>query len=279
MRIVVIGGLGQLGRALLRSAVEHEVISLDLGEIDVREVTARDTIAELAPDLVINCAALVDVDACERDADAAFAVNAIGARNVALGAAHAGADMVQVSTDYVFDGAKGEAYWEFDPPAPINIYGASKLAGEDLVHQVHRRVYVIRSAWLFGVGGDSFVMRILRRANEQEGLKVVDNEIGNPTFCDDLADGIMQLVPTGAFGTYHLTNEGECSRFEFARAILDAAGRPDYPVEPTDHYERAARPPAYAPLRNYAAARLGVRLPHWRDGLSRYFERGGGRIE
>jgi dTDP-4-dehydrorhamnose reductase len=278
MHILITGAEGQLGRALARFAVGHTVTGMDL-DVDIRELACRDHIAAARPDLVINAAAITDVDGCETDPDEAYAVNAIGARNVALGAALVGAALVQVSTDYVFDGQKGEAYWEFDAPAPVNVYGASKLAGEDLVRAVHGRVYVVRTAWLYGVGSRNFATRILHMAASRTELSVVDNEFGSPTFCDDLAEGILQLVATGAFGTYHLVNEGTCSRHEFARAVLDGAGRPDFALPPIDHFPRQARPPAYAPLRNYAAARLGVSLPHWREGLRRFFERGGGRVD
>jgi len=276
MRIAITGGHGQLGRALARRALGHDVVALTRSAADVRTLDVRDALADLQPDVVINAAAMTDVDGCEAQPEAAFAVNALGARNVALGAALCRAALVQVSTDYVYDGTKGEPYWEFDPPCPVSVYGASKLAGERLAVAVCQRVYVVRAAWLYGIGGRSFVTRILRLAAERPALSVVDNEFGSPTFCDDLADALLELVVTGAYGTYHLAGEGACSRFEFARAILDGAGRAGFDLTPTDHFPRAARPPAYAPLRNFAAAELGIRLPPWRDGLARFFARGGG---
>jgi dTDP-4-dehydrorhamnose reductase len=279
MRILITGAQGQLGRALARRAAGHEVLAFGRDELDVSRIDARDAVADAQPDVVVNAAAMTDVDGCEHSPDDAYAANALGARNIALGCRLAGAVMVQVSTDYVFDGAKSEPYWEFDLPAPINVYGGSKLAGERLVTAVHDQVYLIRAAWLYGLGGRNFVTRVLRLAGERTKFAVVNNEVGSPTFCDDLADAIVELVATGAFGTYHLAGEGACSRFEFAGAVLDAAGCSDSSLRPTDHYARAARAPAYAPLRNYAAARLGIRLPHWRDGLARYFERGGGLVD
>lgn len=276
MRVLITGAHGQLGRALARRAKGHTVLALGRRELDVADLAARDAIAAASPDVVINAAAMTNVDGCENDPDGAYRINALGARNVALGAAAAGADLVQVSTDYVFDGTKTEPYWEFDAPAPTSVYGASKLAGEVLVRAVHARAYIVRSAWLYGLGGSNFVTRILRLADERPQLDVVNTEVGSPTFCDDLAEGILALVQTGAYGTYHLANEGACSRFEFAQAILEEAGRADYPIRPADHFPRRARPPAYAPLRNFAAAELGVRLPPWRDALRRYFERMGG---
>lgn len=271
MRILVTGAAGQLGRTLARLATAHEVVGLARAEADITSLGVIERIVAAAPDLVVNAAALTDVDACESDPDAAFRVNALGARNVALGAARAGAALVQVSTEYVFDGCLGRPYWEFDAANPTCIYGASKLAGEALVRDVHPRTYVVRTSWLYGLGGTHFVTKILALAEERPTLAVVDNEVGSPTFCDDLVPALLALVTTGAFGTYHLASAGACSRYEFARAILRQAGREDYPITATDHYARLARPPAYAPLRNFAAAELGIQLPGWQDALARYF--------
>jgi dTDP-4-dehydrorhamnose reductase len=275
MRFLITGADGQLGHALERRAVGCQVVALGIADLDVRDLEARDAIAGHRPDVVINCAAITDVDGCETDPDEAFAVNALGARNVALGAAKAGADLIQVSTDYVFDGNKGDAYWEFDTPCPVNAYGASKLEGERLSLAVWERVYVARSAWLYGLGGNNFVSRILELAASRPSLTVVNNEFGSPTFCDDLADALFALAATGAYGTYHLAGDGVSSRYAFARTILDHAGLADYPLEAVDHFPRAARPPAYAPLRNFSAARLGIRMAPWQEGFRRFVERGG----
>jgi dTDP-4-dehydrorhamnose reductase len=275
MRILITGGQGQLGRALVRRAGGRDVLAPGRVDLDVTAPDCARLVSSERPDLVVNAAAMTDVDGCELDPDQAFRVNALGARNVALGAARAGADLLQVSTDYVFDGSKGEPYWEFDPPCAISVYGASKVAGEQLVGLVNDRAFVVRAAWLYGLGGDNFVTRILALAEERPELSVVHNQVGSPTFCDDLCDAILALAETRAYGIYHLAGEGECSRYEFARAILDAAGRPDFPVEPVDHFARAASPPTYAPLRNFAAAELGIRMPSWQEGLRKFFERGG----
>jgi dTDP-4-dehydrorhamnose reductase len=270
LRILVTGGDGQLARAIARRGEGHAIVLLDRARLDVTADGAAGAIGDERPDVVVNAAAMTDVDGCEREPAAAFRINAVGARNVAAGAERAGAAMVQISTDYVFSGGLGRAYAESDVPDPISVYGASKLAAEHLVRAACPRSYVVRSAWLFGLGGTSFVTRILDLAAERASLNVVDTEVGSPTFCDDLADAVLRLVETGRFGTYHLANAGECSRFEFARAILDAAGRSDYPLRRADTYVREARPPGYAPLATHAAARLGIRLPPWRDALTRF---------
>ncbi len=275
MRILIAGADGQLGRAVARRAVlgGHVVVPMSRTALDVGSIDAAALIAAAAPDVVINAAAMTDVDGCESDIDAAYRINALGARNVALGAALADAVLVQVSTDYVFDGESSEPYWEFDAANPIGVYGASKLAGELEVRSVMRRAFIVRTAWLYGLGGRGFVSKILDLAAARDEISVVDNEFGSPTFCDDLADSILDLIDTGAFGTYHLVNEGWCSRFEFARAILEVAGQDHVVVRPIDYFERAAKPPAFSPLRNFCGAELGIRLPPWRAGLERYFER------
>jgi dTDP-4-dehydrorhamnose reductase len=272
LRILITGGQGQFGRALARRAAGHEVITLDRQDLDISHPSARAIIAEARPDVVVNAAACTDVDGCEVDPDRAYRVNALGARYVAQGSERAGAALVQVSTDFVFDGLKGEPYWEFDATAPISVYGASKLAGEEMALAACRRTYVARTAWLYGLGGRSFVSNMLELSERLPRLSVVDNEVGCPTFCDDLADAILALVATEVHGTYHLVSEGWCSRYDFARAILDEAGKPQYPIEPIDHYPRKAAPPGFAPLRNFAAAELGIQLPRWQDGLRRFLD-------
>lgn len=273
MRILVTGGTGQLGRALRRRAEGHTIYAADRAQLDVSAPESIDRIREAAPDAVVNAAAMTDVDACEEDPDAAFRVNALGARNVAVGASLAGAPVIQISTDYVFGGDKSSPYWEFDAPSPLNVYGASKLAGEDMTRAVHREHFIVRTAWLFAHDGRNFVTRILDLAKERPYLEVVDHEVGSPTYCDDLADALIKLLDTRAYGVVHLVNEGWCSRRTFARAILDRAGLGDYPIRPVDHFPRPARPPSYAPLRNYVGAEAGVSLPSWESALDRFFER------
>lgn len=275
MRILILGADGQLGRALARRAAAHDVVAAGRARIDVTADAAVEAVAAVAADVVVNAAALTDVDGCERAPDEAFRRNAVGAWRAARGAAASGAAIVQVSTDYVFDGHKGAPYVEADPPAPLSVYGASKLAGEHLVRSIAPRHYVVRTAWLYGLGGRSFVSRMVALAGEGRPLAVVDNEFGNPTFCDDLADGILALVETGRFGTYHLANRGSCSRWELARAALDRSGHAGVAIERLDRFERLARPPVCAALAQDAAAALGIALPHWTEGLDRFFARGG----
>jgi dTDP-4-dehydrorhamnose reductase len=270
MRVAITGADGQLGRALQADkAAPAEIIPVDLPDWDITDpqVTAR--LAAVQPELVIHCAALTDVDGCARDPDQAFRVNALGTQNVALACQRAGAALIYISTNEVFDGTAARPYIEFDTPNPINPYGASKLAGETIAARLLHTLYIVRIAWLFAPGSRSFVSKILARAEQQGHLRVVTDEVASPTYAPDLAAAVWQLAATGHYGIYHLVNEGLCSRYEYAIEILRQAGRSDIPVEPItrDQFERPSRPPAYAPLRNTVAATLGIRLQPWQEAL------------
>jgi dTDP-4-dehydrorhamnose reductase len=224
--------------------------------------------------VVIHAAAMTDVDGCERDPDAAYRINGLGTQNVALACQRCGAAMVCVSTNEVFDGTKGEPYREFDQPNPINAYGRSKLAGELITQALLNRFYVVRTAWLYARGGSNFVTKIIRAADERGELRVVADEISSPTYAPDLAEAIAKLIRTDHYGIYHFTNEGICSRYDFAIKILKLSGRGHIPVHPitSDQYARASTPPLYAPIRNFCAATaLGITLRFWEEALKAYF--------
>ncbi len=271
MRIVILGANGQLGRALTRRLplLGHETVPLSRAEADVADPAMVKHIAALAPDAIVNAAAMTNVDGAERDPDTAFRINGLGAENAARAAALARAVLVQVSTDYVFDGQAGAPYIEDAPTNPISVYGASKLDGERRAMAAWEKVKVVRTAWLYGLGGRNFVTRMVQLADERGALSVVTTETGNPTFCDDLADAIGALVGLPSYGIFHLVNEGYASRYEFARAILALAGR-ETAVTPVESFARAAKPPAFAPLANTRAAALGITLRPWQDALAAY---------
>ncbi|NIN64364.1 MAG: dTDP-4-dehydrorhamnose reductase, partial [Anaerolineae bacterium] len=254
MRLLITGALGQLGRSLQQALEEHDILPIDLPEHDVAEPTIIGTIEDFQPDLVIHAAAMTDVDGCEVNPDTAYKVNALGTQNVALACQRCDAPLLYVSTDYVFDGTKGEPYLEFDEPNPIGVYGRSKLAGELIVRELLTRFYVVRTAWLYARGGKNFVTKILELAEEREELSVVTSEVGSPTYAPDLARAIARLIEYPLYGTYHLVNEGSCSRYEFARRILELAGKSRFPLHPAETYQRATRVPANAALRNFCAA-------------------------
>ena len=275
MKIVVVGGRGQLGRELVRVLdPSHETIVLDLPECNIVESSSVDCIASHYPDLVIHTAAMTDVDGCARDPLAAFTINALGTQNVALACQRARAPMVYISTNEVFDGAKDSPYLELDEPHAINAYGASKLAGERYVQMLLDRFYIVRIAWLFSPGGANFPKRIMAAARKNGTLKVTADEIANPTYAPDLAQALARLIETQHYGIYHLVNEGAASRYEFTQRILQYAGLEDVPLTPIPlaEYKRDSTPPRYGAMLNFAAATmLGIRLRPWEQALKDFF--------
>jgi len=274
MRVVITGSKGQLGRALLETMKDHTFLPIDLPEHDFTKDSTFQAMVDFAPDVVIHCGAFTHVDGCEADPDTAYRVNALGTQNVALACQTCGAAMLYISTNEVFDGTKKEPYLEFDPPNPIDVYGQSKLAGEMYVRALLNRFYIVRTAWLYARGGNNFVTKIVKAADERGALRVVTDEVSSPTYAPDLAAAIVQLIQTGCYGIYHFTNEGACSRYEFTLKILELSGRGHVPVTPitSDQYERIAKPPLHAPIRNYCGATaLGITLQPWEEALQEYF--------
>lgn len=275
MRILVTGAKGRLGSALVRvlSQRQHQVYGIDADTANVtdRPAVAR-AFAEATPDLVIHCAALTAVDYCAEHPDEALLVNGFGTQVIAQACQEHNAALAYVSTNEVFDGRSHRPYLEYDSPNPINPYGYSKWVGEQVVRDLVRQHYIVRTSWLFAHGGHNFIHTILQQAQVGKPLRVVVNEVSTPTYCDDLAEGIARLVETGCYGVYHLVNEGQASRFHFAQAALAAAGLGHTPIEPIAlaEFQRASRPPEYAVLRNVAAARLGIVLRPWQEALTAF---------
>lgn len=277
-RVVITGACGQLGRALCARWQGGPLLALDAVKGDIRDGDRIiPLIADFHPDLVIHTAAWTDVDGAESDPDAAYAVNALGTQNVALACQAVGAVMVYISTNEVFDGEADHPYREWDTPAPLSVYARSKLAGERIVQMLLNRFYIVRTAWIFAPGGNNFPRKIIDAADRLGALRVVDEEIGNPTYAPDLAEAIVRLAYSGRFGIYHLTNEGACSRYAWACEVLRLSGRAHVPVTPipASAWPRAARPPLRAVLANTAAAALGIRLRPWQQALADYFAAGG----
>jgi dTDP-4-dehydrorhamnose reductase len=276
MRVLITGGTGQLGRALSRLAPEGvQVTALGSSQCDITDPAAVWTAVTICrPDVVVHCAAMTDVDGCEHDPRRAWRVNALGTQHVAAAAMEAGARLVYISTNYVFDGEAEEPYHEFARPNPISVYGATKLAGEEIVRALCPRHYVVRTAMLYDETGRNFVTTILRLACERPALQMVADQIGNPTYAADLAAAIWRLVGQPAYGTYHLVNAGHASWFEWACEAVWLAGL-STPVEPipASAYRRAARPPRNGTLASLAAPALGISLPPWQDALRRNLER------
>lgn len=278
MRTLVTGAGGQLGQDLVDAFADHEVVGLTHGDLDVAdEAAVVAAVRDHEPDLVVHAAAWTDVDGCEDDPDRAHRVNALGSWWVARACETADAAMVLVSTDYVFDGVGGARgsdgspapYTEFEPVRPLNVYGRSKAAGEALVRQALRRHYVVRTAWVCGARGSNFVTTMLRVGRERGEARVVDDQIGSPTFTRDLAGAIRELAVSGRYGTYHRTNSGTCSWYDLAAAVYEDAGvEVDLARTTSAEFQRPAPRPAYSVLSNRHAELAGLRaLPHWRDGL------------
>ncbi len=275
MRIIILGGRGQLGRELARVlGDQHDVLVLDLPECDITRRAEIDRVASHSPDLLIHCAAMTDVDGCARDPQAAFRANALGTHNAALAAQRANAGLLYISTNEVFDGTKDAPYFEWDTPHAINPYGASKLAGEKYVQMLLKRFYIVRTAWLYAAGRQNFITRVIARAKEQSALAYVDDEIGNPTYVPDLARAIGELIETDHFGIYHLVGEGVASRYDWAARILQLAGLRHISLARAKlaEFKRASTPPRNGALANFVAAHtLGIKLRNWEEALDEYF--------
>jgi dTDP-4-dehydrorhamnose reductase len=271
MRILVTGAKGQLGRELQRVLRGEEVIAADQPEYELMDPMVGEKIAAQRPDLVIHTAAYTDVDGCEQNPDMAFQVNAIGTRRVAEGAAKANARLIYISTDYVFDGKKTEPYTERDPVNPLNVYGRSKLAGEEEAVKGCRRTLVLRTSWLYGVPGNNFVKTILSLAVTQPELRVVDDQRGSPTYARHLAQVIAGLIRSDVTGVIHAGGEGECSRYEFAKAIIQEAGLGCrvVPISTAEYGRLALRPP-YSALSTALLHQHGLSLPPWREGVRQF---------
>jgi dTDP-4-dehydrorhamnose reductase len=279
VKVAVVGASGQLGSSLC-AVLEEGGLECEPLSHDRLEVADPDSVAEVLravrPDAVVNTAAFHRVDACEDDPQQAFAVNALGALYVARACREVGARCVYVSTDYVFDGARAEPYTEDDRPNPLNVYGASKLAGEHLVLQTCPDALVVRVASLFGGRGargkgTNFVLTVLDRAGRGETLRVVDDVRMSPTYTVDAARAVVQLVRRGASGVFHVVNEGACTWYELARTVVRAAGL-DVPVEPVPQsaYPSRARRPANSALSAARLAALGLSLRPWPEAVAEY---------
>jgi dTDP-4-dehydrorhamnose reductase len=281
MKILLLGARGMLGRDLLSLlSASHESCGKDVQDFDITDrKRVGEEIGACGPDAVINAAAYTDVDGCETQRDRAFAVNAEGALNVALGCARAGSRMIHLSTDYVFDGNSVLPYREDAPPNPLSVYGQSKLRGEKYVEEALENHLIVRTAWLYGRHGRNFVDTILRLASEKEELRVVHDQKGSPTFTRDLSGAIFRLLGNPFRGIVNVTSSGSCTWFDFARKILEAkpqAGR-SVRVIPISSAElgRPAKRPGNSVLALSRYEQLtGVRMRNWEEGLAEYLEEG-----
>jgi dTDP-4-dehydrorhamnose reductase len=272
VKVLVTGAAGMLGRDFVRAAevAAHEVIAVGREDLDVVDGPAVERLLQAErPNVVVNCAAYTNVDGAQDDLEGAMAVNADGARHVAVAAAAVGAPVVYPSTDYVFDGSKSTPYVESDEVRPLSVYAQSKAAGEHATVSANPRHFVVRTSWLFGAAGKNFVETMLTLGRELGEVVVVRDQVGCPTYAGHFADALVQLLDTEDFGLHHIAGAGECSWYEFAEEIFNQTGVECHVLScTTEEFPRPAPRPAYSVLgteRDYA-----LYLPGWREGLASY---------
>jgi dTDP-4-dehydrorhamnose reductase len=288
--LVIVGANGMLAQAVKNQAPDrYRICCFDLPEFDL---TSRDQvlgrICEITPAVIVNCAAYTNVDGCETNEEAATAVNGLGPGYLAEAARKAGATLVHISTDYVFDGRQSEPYTEEDATNPLSAYGRSKLKGEQaILGSGLEQYFIIRTSWLYGPGGKNFVETIIRLAKEREELRIVADQVGSPTFTIDLARAVFNLLDIRTHyrsrltphGIYHFSNEGNCSWYEFGNEILVQLAESGVPVKVkrilpigTDEYPLPAVRPAYSVFSKDKYRRAtGATIPDWRESLAAYF--------
>jgi len=278
MKILLLGHQGMLGSDLFnRLGLDHDVTGKDMGDFNLTsEDSCRHVIEEVVPQVVVNAAAYTNVDGAETNRDLCFAVNAEGVGNLVAACRDRRIKIVHFSTDYVFDGTKGEPYTEEDAPNPLNAYGAAKLQGETYLRDHSAPFLLIRTEWLYGKNGKNFVATILEKVKTERKLKVVDDQIGSPTYTWDLAGAVKVLLEGGHDGIYHITNRGVCSWFEFTRKILQLAGQDDVTVDPikSSRLARPAQRPPYSALSGKKFRETtGKTLRVWQLALQDFMER------
>ncbi len=281
MKILVIGADGMLGQDVVREfASDCEVVTSTLDgkgadhKLDITSASETEAvIVAVGADLVVNCAAYTAVDKCEEERDLAFEINGVGAGYIAQACVKANSKLFHISTDYVFDGEKGEAYIETDETGPQSVYGASKLAGEEAVMAAGVDWYMGRIQWLYGAGGPNFAETMISLSEKMPQLKVVDDQVGCPTWTVEVAKCMRRIVEKGPFGLYHMTAKGETTWHGFTKALMKAIGKEDYVVDPctTDEFPRPAHRPKNSVLRNaHLENTIGDEMLPWDEVISAY---------
>jgi dTDP-4-dehydrorhamnose reductase len=287
-KLLIVGHNGQLGSEITRNFKSKDngidflknnnmtLVKLSSKELDItNNIHVLSYIRDIKPHIIINCAAYTNVDQAEEDYEEAFQVNALGPRNLAIAAESVGAKLIHVSTDYVFDGrgvlSSGEVipYREYDVANPINVYGKTKLLGENYVREFCSKYFIIRTSWLYGENGNNFVKTIIKAAREKGKLQVVNDQIGNPTNAEDLAEHIYKIAFTDEYGIYHCTGNGICSWYDFACKIVQYAGI-DCDIEPvsSEKYVTKAKRPSYSFLDNMMLRNTsGDTMRNWEEAL------------
>jgi dTDP-4-dehydrorhamnose reductase len=278
MRVAITGAGGQLGTDLQRSLSGWDVVAFGHGDLDIVNFErTRELISQAKPDAVINAAAFNRVDDCEDRPDIAFSANAFGPRHLAQVCAELNCALMHISTDYVFGGEKWTPYTEDDLPNPLSVYGVSKLSGEYFVRHLCPKHFIVRTSGLYGVAGSrskggNFVQTMIRLAREGKPIRVVDDQVLTPTYTKDLAEKLKELLQTEKYGLYHITNSGQCSWYEFAKAVFELMGlKPDFSPTTTAQFKLKARRPACSVLAHDRLKRIGLDdLRDWREALALY---------
>lgn len=274
MKILITGSNGMLGHDLIEVLKDkHELLLTTSKTLDITDGdSVMDFIVKSNPDIVINSAAYTDVDGCESNPDLAYNVNGEGVKNLALACREVDCPLVHISTDYVFNGQNDRPWVEDDEIGPISIYGKSKLEGEEHIKEILEKYFIVRTAWLYGVNGRNFPRTMLELAQKHSEITVVYDEVGTPTYTPDLAKGISELIETDYYGTYHLTNSGNCSWCEFARYIFEVADV-DVNVIPVtaSEFARPAPRPSYSVLENRNWVKNGFEpLRNYKEAIKEY---------
>jgi dTDP-4-dehydrorhamnose reductase len=281
IRVAVIGANGQLGCDICKAFAESEceVIQLNHDVLDIADFNStREKLEQVKPQVVVNTAAMHNVDACEASPLKSFEVNGMGARNLAILSNEINFTLFHTSTDYVFDGNKKSPYFETDCPNPLNVYGNSKLSGEHFVRSISKKFFVVRVSGLYGVnpcrakGGNNFVKTMLKLAKERNELRVVNDEILSPTYTEDIAKQLLELNKTDKYGLYHVTSQGSCSWYEFAAKIFELTKtNVKLSVAAPGEFKAKVPRPKYSVLGHAALKTLNIDImPHWEDGLRKY---------
>lgn len=275
MKVLVTGVKGQLGYDVVKDLQKrgHEPIGVDREEMDLMNNDAiREFIMKTRPEAMIHCAAYTAVDKAEEEAEICYQVNAEATKVIAECAKKLDITLIYISTDYVFDGTKEGKYVETDLPNPINVYGASKLLGEQYVQQLLEKYYIVRISWVFGENGNNFIKTMRRLGSERDELNIIDDQVGSPTYTADLAPLLVNMMETNKYGIYHATNEGTCSWFEFANEIFKQSNI-EVKTNPitTDQYPTAAKRPMNSRMSKTKLKANGFNLlPTWKEALANY---------
>ena len=275
MKILVTGVKGQLGYDVVKALESrgYQPVGVDREEMDLMNNNMiQDFIMNLKPEAIIHCAAYTAVDQAEEEVEICYQINAEAVKVIAECAKTLDIPMIYISTDYVFDGTKASEYVETDIPNPINVYGASKLKGEQYVQQLLEKFYIVRISWVFGINGNNFIKTMQRLGNEQDQLNIIHDQVGSPTYTAHLAPLLVDMIETDQYGIYHATNEGYCSWYEFAAEIFKQS-QLDVTLHPitTDQYKTKAKRPLNSKMSKQKLSDYGFhRLPTWQEALKNY---------